>query len=351
MKINRGELLQVLESVQPGLTARDVVEQSSCFAFRDGEVMTFSDEIACHRKCALLIEGAVPATPLLNVLRQMSEDEIDVLLEAGELIIKGKRRRAGIRTQPEVTLPIEKVEQADEWKKLHADFVDAIYVVQQCVGKDESNYAATCVHLHPKWIEACDNQQAIRYPMKTRVREAALIRGASIKHIVSLDMTEFAETETWIHFRNPTGLVLSCRRDVQTYDDLSGILTVEGDPITLPKGLAEASEKAAIFSSEDPDGNEVEIQIRPDRLKITGRGVSGWFHEYKKIKYVGEAITFNVAPRLLSELVKRYSECVITENRLKVETGKFTYVVALGKNSSKDAADEAPEAAAETSDA
>lgn len=335
MKINRNDLLQALESVQPGLNMRDVIEQSSCFAFREGEVMTFSDEIACRRASPLKIEGAVPAQPLLNVLRRMPEDEIDVMVEGGELIVKGNRRRAGICMQSEVSLPIEKVEQADDWKKLHADFTDAVYVAQQCVGKDDSNYTSTCIHLHPKFIEACDNHQAIRYPLKTRVTQAALIRGASIKHIVSLDMTEFAETETWIHFRNPTGLVFSCRRDVQSYEDLDAILVVDGEPITLPKGLAEASEMAEIFSSENPEENEVEVQIQPNRLRVIGRGASGWFQEYKKIKYAGDPISFLIAPKLLSELVKRYSECTITETKLKVETGKFTYVAALGKTNSE----------------
>jgi hypothetical protein len=337
MRVNRADLLQVLESVQPGLTVRDVIEQSSCFAFQNGSVHSFNDEIYCQRASPLNIEGAVQAVPLLNILRRLSEDELDIQLTDGELILRGKRRRAGIRTQAEVALPIEKVEQATDWKKLHEDFSDAIYVAQQCVGKDESNYAATCIHVHPKYVEACDDHQAVRYKLKTRVSEAALIRGASIKHIVSLDMTEFAETETWIHFRNPTGLILSCRRDLQAFDPLDDILKVEGEPLTLPKGLAEAAEKAEIFSSENPDENEVLVDIRPGRLKVKGQGVSGWYHEFKKLKYSGEPLSFSIGPRLLVEIVKRYSECTITQTKLKVDTGKFVYVVALGKNETEKA--------------
>lgn len=329
--VSRGELLQILESIQPGLTTRDVVEFSSCFVFKDGDVSTFNDEIACHRTSPLDIEGAVQATPLLNVLRRMPEETVDVTIEEGQMIVRGKKRRAGIRMQTLNALPIEKVESAEEWRTLHADFTDAIYVAQQCVGKDESNYATTCIHIHPKFVEACDNHQAIRYALKTRVRQPILVRGTSVKHIVSLDMTEVAETDTWIHFRNPTGLILSCRRDVQEYDDLESILTVDGVEFTLPKGLAKAAESAEIFSSENADANEVLVDIKPGRVKVTGEGSSGWYQEIKNAAYDGEPIQFRVAPKLLVELVNRYSDCVITADRLKVDTGKFVYVVALGK--------------------
>ena len=331
MQVGRGELLQVLESLQPGLTTRDVVEQSSCFCFIDGDCVTFNDEIACRRTSPLKIEGAVQAAPLLNILRKLPEEEVDIIIEDGQLVVRGNRRRCGIRMQADVSLPIEKVELADEWQELHSDFTDAIYVAQQCVGKDKSNYTGTCIHLHPKYVEACDNKQAVRYKIKTRVKEPILVRGSSLQNIVSLDMTEFAETETWIHFRNPTGLILSCRRDIQEFDNLDSILEVEGEQLTLPKGLGEAAMKAEVFSSENTDDNEVLIGLKPGRIKIVGEGVSGWYQEFKKSSYDGEELSFRIAPKLLGDLVKRYSECLISETRLKVDTGKFVYVVALGR--------------------
>ena len=330
MRINRSELLNSLESVQPGLTMRDVVEQSSCFAFQDGMVMTFNDEIACRRSSPLKINGAVQAIPLLAILRKLPEEEIDVELQGDELVIRGKGRKAGINTQAEVALPIEKVEEADDWQPLHEDFSDAIGVVQQCVDKDQSNYAGSCIHIHPKYIEACDNSQAIRYKIRTKVKEPMLVRGASIKHMAGLGMTEFCETETWIHFRNPDGLIFSCRRDNQGYESLDETLACEGEPLTLPKGLADAAERAEVYSSENADENEVTVEISPKRLRVIGDGVSGWYTENKKIKYKGPPISFRIGPKLLVELVKRYNDCFIAPDRLKVDSAKFVYVVALG---------------------
>jgi len=46
MKINRQEFLDSLEMVKAGLSPREFIEQSSCFAFKEGEVLTFNDESA-----------------------------------------------------------------------------------------------------------------------------------------------------------------------------------------------------------------------------------------------------------------------------------------------------------------
>ena len=80
MKINREELLNQLESVQPGLSIREIIEQSSCFVFQDGKVITYNDEIFCSQKTPLKIKGAVLAAPLIALLRKMVETEVDIEL-------------------------------------------------------------------------------------------------------------------------------------------------------------------------------------------------------------------------------------------------------------------------------
>jgi hypothetical protein len=98
----------------------------------------------------------------------------------------------------------------------------------------------------------------------------------------------------------------------------------------VAKGLKEAAERAEVFSIENPEDDQVTIRLHPGKLKITGRGASGWFSEFKKIRYKGAPVSFTIAPKLLMELVTRHNECEITKKRLKVNGGKFTYVTVLG---------------------
>lgn len=333
MKVDREELLRKLEAVAPGLSAKEAVEQSSCFVFMDGRVITFNDEIACSIACDLALKGAIVAMPLLNLLTKLVEKEIDITEKEGgaELLVKGKGRRAGITLEAEIALPIGAVDMPDSWNKLDPEFADAVGVVQQCASKDANNFHLTCIHITPDYVEACDNFQLARYPVQTGVGESCLVKRDSLKHVTGLGMTEISETKTWLHFRNPVGLILSVRREVLDYEDLGPILDMEGVPTTLPGGLAEAVEKAEIFSAENSENNVVLVELKNDQLRIKGVGVTGWYEERKSVKYEGDPISFSISPKLLVDVTARTNDCFITAGRLKISNGKFEYVTCLGK--------------------
>lgn len=330
VRVNRDELLQQLEAVQPGLSPKEVIEQSSCFAFKDGKVMTYNDEVACSHACCLKITGAVKAQPLLEMLRRMKEEELEFLPSEEELRIKGKRRECGVRMEATIQLPIDNVEPAKKWKRLPEGFADAISMVQTCASTDQTEFVNTCIHINPHFVEACDNFQVSRYYIDFDFKKATLVRRNSLKPVMGLDVIEYSLTESWIHFRNADGLVISCRRWTDEYPDYGPFIAAKGKTTVLPKGLADAAEKAQVFSSENADENQVLVQLKPGALRITGRGASGWFRETKSLKYEGKSLEFNISPSLLIEITKRHNECKIATGTLKVDGGTWVYVACLG---------------------
>lgn len=354
IRVNRAQLLQQLESVLPGLAQREIVEQSSCFVFKDGEVITFNDDVACRRGCELKITGAVHAEPLLAVLRKLPEEDVRIEIGDGRLLIKGKsNRESGITMDAEILTPVDKVKPPEKWKKLNEEFADAITIVSQCAGKDEDAFAATCVHITPDWVEAFDNSKMTRYNLRTKIKEPVLVRATSIKSMTALGMTEFSETDTWLHFRNPVGLVMSVRiwrEEATDFPDLTPFLKTSGVPTTFPKGLVDAVARCNIFSSEMAENNQVSVQLKPGKLKVRGDGSRGYFKESKKINYDGPVMAFQVAPELLVELLKRHNECEITPETLKVDNGKFTYVTSLEVAGDEDAEDQSDRESGEGDD-
>jgi len=330
MKVQREELLNVLESVSPGLATREFIEQSSCFGFIDGRVVTYNNEVACTRRSPLKIEGAVKAEALLSILGKLSEDIIDVEVKDGQLLIRGKRRKLGIQMELDVLLPLDEIEnpEDDQWKDLSPDFTDAVRIVHTCTGNDKEHLLLMCVHIHPNHLEACDCHQMARYPVETELDESILVRGESLKKIIGFDMTQFCVTSDWIHFRNPAGLVLSCRRFLDDYSiAIDEFLTNDGiKPVILPGDLEEVVSRAEIFSSDNAISDHVRVVIGTNKLRIEASGVSGWYQEVKKISYVGERFEFLIAPKMLVEITKKSHSCGVAEGRLLVDTGKFKYV-------------------------
>ena len=336
MLVNRDEFLQSLESASPGVATKDVIEQSTCFVFSDGFVTTFDDEI-CVRVPSKLPKdwsAAVPAKPLLEQLRRWKEDEIDVESAAGGLEVKGKgSRKAFFVAEKDITLPVEHVERPDWSKasKVEQEFGEAIKAVSTCAKDRDENMNLCSISIHPDYVQACDNDQLARWKVKTGVSSFVLARKEALKHLPSLDPTEFAETPGWLHWRNPAGVEFSVRKTIppEDFPDYGPFLNKEGEPVVLPKGLAEAADKAAVFTSEDKDNDLVRVDLKPGRLRIRGQGPSGRYEECPKVNYNGRELSFMVSPRLLAELVNRHHEALVSEKKLLIDCGRFRSAICL----------------------
>lgn len=340
MKIKRELFVHLLESCMPGVSPREVVQQSSSFVFTDGDIITFNEEIAVRVKSPLKITCAVLAEPLLAILRLLVEDEIEIEKTEKELLVKGNRRRAGIAIENEILLPLEHLETPKKWKPLSDNFRTGVGLVKECASTDEAKFDLTCIHVHPEWIEAFDEYQLARYQIPTGVKAQILIKKRALQYIIPLGMSEFSETETFIHFRNQSGIVLSCRRYVaDDFPDklLTNILNkAGGDVVILPKGLKEACDKAEVFSSTDVrEDNKISISLAPGRCRVRGEGHFGWFTECKKIKYDGPVLSFLISPELARLLTLRYKKCRISKTALRAGDSVFSYVASLSSAEKK----------------
>ena len=339
MKINREDFLNALNRVKAGLSPREFIEQSSCFVFKDGKVMTFNDEVACQLELTpemvggtMDITGAVQATKLTDILEKLNDPELEVRdNEQGQLEFKGKRKAFGIIKDSEIFLPIDKVEAPGKWFGLDKEFTQAIGMVQHCVSSDESRFQLTCVHIHPDHIEACDNLQIMRVNVKTRIKRPVLVRGSSIATITDLGMDSISLTKSWIHFRNSDGLVMSCRAYAEEYPALDKLMEVEGSPIVIPKGLKDAATRATVFASDQQGDPQVVVKIKDGKVRIVGEGLAGWYKEVSKVAYDGPPISFAIAPRLLGQISDKYKEAVISDHKLRASSEMWSYVTVLGQ--------------------
>jgi len=332
MKINREKFLDMLNMLKPGLSSREFLEQSSCIVFQNGWAMTFNDEVACRMKSGIAsLEGAVQAGALMDILQKMGDPELLIRQNPkGELEFKGKRKGFGITMDAEVTLPIDRVEMPEKWRDLPPEFIEAIGLTHNCCSTDESLFHLNCIHLHPDYIEATDNLQVMRCRFSIGLKKSILVRGKSIAHICQLAMDKIALTPNWVHFKNQAGLILSCRRYMEEFENLDRILEFEGHDLTIPKGISEATKRAAVFSSSGTGEALVTVTLSKDRVLIKSQSAIGWYSEPKKIVYDGPKITFMIAPDLLADICKKYSEAKINESRLSVNGGNWQYVTALG---------------------
>lgn len=322
--INREELLRRLQSVEPGLAPREIIDQTTCLIFQDGQVFTYNDEVACRGPGLpdASITGAVQAKQLISYLQKMTEEDVELYVEGNDLVVKGKGKGAKVRMAAEILLPLATIEQPDEaaWVALPKRFLEALALVQECACKDMSRPEITHINIHPDWLEACDGYQLARYRVSTQLPERVNVRKTSVQHAVRLGADQWAQTPSWLHFRNPAGVVLSCRRYLEEFPDLDSFLGVTGSPVTLPASLAESMGRAEVFSSDvgSQEDNQVLVELSPERVRVRAQGTNGECWEGKTAGYAGEPLAFLVTPKTLAEIVKKNTKAEVTNDRIIV---------------------------------
>ncbi len=334
MKIDRATLVSQLEMVSPGLSARDIIEQSQCYVFTDGHVITYNDEIACSHPTDTDIEGAVVSSELLKLLHNIHKDELTLRVEKGELHILRKGGRSKIRMEEQILLPYDSVEKPKRWKPLPKDFLEAIRVARTCTSKDQSQFALTCLLFTKQYIDGCDRFQACRYTIDLPIKRSFLIRRESIGYIATMEVSEMSETKDWVHFRNDSGLVLSCRRYANVDDFLSidDIIRKEGKKLVLPKGLRRSIQNGRIFAESDPGSDcRVQVTLKADKMYVEGSGINGTNTEVVKTKYKGPSFTFEISADLFIEFGDKFSNCHVSDRKLYVKANKLAYTTSIGK--------------------
>ncbi len=150
------------------------------------------------------------------------------------------------------------------------------------------------------------------------------------------EMTKFSESDNWLHFRAASGLVLCCRRylSVEKYPNYNDVLDAKGtEPFKMPLGLAEAVDKASIFTrtldSETTDRELVNIDLLPGTLLLKGTGTIGWYKEEQKIKYKGKPLAFAINPTILRYVANAHPRASLNDQKLIVDGDNWRMVFCL----------------------
>lgn len=327
-KVNREDFLSELQEVSVGLSRKENVDQSTCFAFKKGYLCTYNGEIACRRKSSVQLNGTVIAIPLISLLQKIPDEILEIEQTDKELRIRGEKKRLGIAMDPTILMPINEIERPKEWSPLEESFSTALMMAAECVGHNESEFELTCVHVNPSCLEASDNYQIIRYKINSPVRESFLLRGPCAKYIATLEASSISEGTNWVHFKSGD-LIISVKRYVEPYPNIEPYLKFKGREIVFPKSLSVAAERAAISAAENSDLDLIEVEIQPNRLRVKGQGIHSWYQESKKIRYQGPPLTFMISPKLLSKIAKDSTGTQITEDRLRIKGSLYTFVTCL----------------------
>lgn len=331
--MKKRELLQALETVKPGLASREIIEQATSFAFMNGCVVTYNDEISVSRPVeGLEIEGAVEAEVLHKFLARAGADDVEVEAAGSEIRLTAGRARAGLALQAEIRLPVGEVGKVDEWHALPEGFIGAVRTCLPSCARGMSHPVLTCVHARRDGlVEATDNYRITRAEIGSEIPvDTFLMPAASARELLKFGAAEVAFGGGWMHFRTDAGTVLSCRVFEDKFPDVSKFLEVkDGTELRLPKESKEMLERAAVFTEASERDDDVEIRVGDRRMTASVRADTSWFEEDAPIQYRGDPLSFAVNPLFLRDMVEQVRVCTVGGAVIKFEGEGWVHVIAL----------------------
>ena len=254
MKIDRKMFLSVLESVKPGLAAKEIIEQSTSFVFKDGFVFTYNDSLAVSAPIGeeMGLEGAVKADELFRLLQKCGSDEIELYSTDTEIRVKGDKFKAGVKRESEITLPLDELKYPEKWVKVSEDFTKAVKSCLFSVSKDMTKPKLTCIHITPEKVESSDNFRATIYPLKTGVSSDIMLPGMAARSLVNYNVTGYNTKGGWLHFTDKkTGLIFSTRTYSEDFPEIESRLDEADETFKMPKEISELLDNANIFITAD----------------------------------------------------------------------------------------------------
>lgn len=332
MKIARGALLARLTEASVGLSSKEEIEQSNNFIFHGDTLTTFNDEIMVRAKNPLGFDVSVNAQDFMGVLSKAPDDEVDIYLDGGELIVKGVKRKSGLKTAAAMPewLAGDGVPMPEAWSKITEGAMSAMKSASRVCGDNDAEYLTTVVHVTPDRVEATDNFRLFRSQAATGFPDRVLVPAHSVGELESLEVTKVAIAQGWAHFKTASASVVSVRCSQEPYNlDVDVVLHMtDYEKITLPSNLQEMVERAEVFNTGE-ENSTVSFSIDNGKMHINSRKEGGWHEERKSIEYTGRALGFQITPKFLVDILKRTRDVMVDENRMKVVTGTTQFLVCL----------------------
>lgn len=330
--MKRQDLLTALEIVKPGLASKELIEQSTSFAFMQGRIVTYNDTISItHPVEDLDVQGAVKADALYKFLNKATAEELQIKQTENEIQIKaGKTVKAGLRLHQKIVLPLDQLGEISEWKDLPSSFIPALKLGMHSCSKDMSRPALTCVHARKGVVESTDGMRATQ--VQCKIKDDFLIPATTVQDLVKYPVIQMASGEGWLHFKTEQGTVFSARiYDAEFPSEaIDAFMKVEGIEIELPTKIEEMMERTGIFAKrEHVLDEEITVNLKNNMMVVRGEGDTGWEEEKAKVKYKGEEISFTVNPEILKQIAKHIKKCTISESAMKFEAETWQHAVVL----------------------
>lgn len=338
MKIQTLKLRDALNVVKPGLANKEILEQTTSFAFLKGRIVTYNDEISISHPFDTPFQGAVKAEELYGLLSKVTKDEVDLVIEGTELLVTSGRTKAGLRLEAEISLPLKELPKKMDALPNGKQFCEFVGFAMKTCSNDTSQPKLTCVSISPNGdIVGSDGYRLLYCKGEPLPISHFLLPAANAAEVVKINPTHISLDKGWVHFKNKEGTYISCRRlddDYVPIDQVAEVLKFNSiGKVEFPERIGEIIDRVHQFAKRDSFLDEkVNVTIRGNKvlLKATSEVTNSWIEEQASLKCDAD-VTFVISPSLFQDIVHLTRAATFDKSlqKMKFKGEGWSYVLML----------------------
>jgi hypothetical protein len=297
-KIKQKELKKILTILKPG-TNKAISIQAGCVNFRKDTITTESPffSVSCPLKTD--IAGSYSLTDFLKIVGQIKADtEIQLKQTPKTLqlsVAEGKKKlQFALKAQwgaPRSTLPVPDDKQ---WEDIPNGFNDGLANTFPIARKatSPSNHLH-CVHITPKHFAATDGSRVVMRAVKNHLSKPVILPATSIKELLKINPTAYAQEGPHLFFRNDKGVVYCLSEFLDEFPEISHLFKIKlGPEITTGKAFQELVQTACSM-----DAQRIELNFREsEAVTLLAMTKSGPIRGTCPIEYKGPDFKIKIRP-------------------------------------------------------
>jgi hypothetical protein len=318
MEIDREELLAVLNLVRPGLSQKEIIEQSNHFIFNKDEILAYNDELLISYPFDIGLQCTVDASLFLKLISRLSSDTIELYLEQARIRVVSDNTFAEIpiieqsKMFDHISNVTKDLEKAD-WKKLSEDFIEGLRLCAFSAETDRTQGTLTCVRVEGQDIMSGSRNRVSWYKMDEKVEQDFYIEAALIEELSKYeDVTSYHLTKSWAHFRSEGGVTFSARRVIPLEllpfrEPFEGF--TDGVRIKIPDDLKNSIETVNLVNEgEQAVDKLVTLTVNKDSittLATTEKGTISKEIQFEKPQEIADSFEVQIRPNFMMDVLDK----------------------------------------------
>ena len=332
-KIKQKNLKRILTILKPG-TNKAISVQAGCINFRKETVTTESPffSVSCPLKSD--IEGSYQLTDLLKIVSQIKADtEIHLKKTPKTLqlsVTEGKKKlQFAVKAQWEAPASALPIPSDKDWNEIPNGFNDGLANTFPVARKSASpSNHLHCIHITPKHFAATDGSRVVMRAVKNHLGKPIILPANSVKELLKIDPTHYAQKGPHLFFRNEDGVIYSLSEFLDQFPTIDHLFKMK----LGPNIETDAAFKELVETANSMDAQRIELNFRESQeVTLLAMTKSGPIRGTAPIEYKGPEFKIKIRPDYMLDGLRYSSAFKFSEDMqyLAVYTVNTRYVAGV----------------------